>query len=151
MMQRCLHIIVVTVMMVLMLPTTSQVSHAQTPELLLFGGKNRNTFLGCLNCSRFDTGSVCNQFGDQGSRFNSESIWNRFGEYGSQFSAYSPWNRFASDPPVIVDREGNFYGYFTSNRTHKQRTTIGFFLVFLDNADEVNDDLQRARDLFCDR
>jgi hypothetical protein len=25
-------------------------------------------FLGCLNCSQFDSGSVCNQFGESGSQ-----------------------------------------------------------------------------------
>jgi hypothetical protein len=147
-MTRNLHqIAIVALLVVLALAGTGV--HAQTPELLLFGGDDHKTFLGCLNCGRFDPGSVCNRFGDHGSRFSSESIWNRFGNYGSRFSSYSPWNRFASDPPVIVDRQGNFYGYFTSNRYHPKRTEIKFFLVFLDNVDQVNEDLERARDLFC--
>lgn len=145
-----LHIFMAIIVMGSVWISSSQVANAQTSALLLFGGENRNTFLGCLNCNRFDTASVCNKYGDHGSRFNSESIWNRFGEYGSRFSAYSPWNRYASDPPAIVDQRGGFYGYFTANRSHTQRTTIGTFLLFLDNSDEVNDDLQRARDLFCD-
>jgi hypothetical protein len=60
------------------------------------------------------------------------------------------WNKFGTAPPVVVDREGNFYGYFTANRNHPKRTTIRFFLVFLDNADEVTADLNEARDLFCE-
>jgi hypothetical protein len=44
---------------------------AQTPALLLFGDPDHKTFLGCLNCSKFDSGSVCNQFGDNGSQFSS--------------------------------------------------------------------------------
>ena len=49
---------------------------AQTPALLLFGDADHKTFLGCLNCSQFDSGSVCNQFGQNGSEFSSYSIWN---------------------------------------------------------------------------
>lgn len=144
---RLYHVAIAPIIIVLALAVTA--AQAQAPELLLFGGRDQQTFLGCLNCSRFDPSSVCNRFGDHGSRFSSESIWNRFGDYGSRFSSYSPWNRFASDPPVIVDRNGNFYGYFASSRFHLRRTTIRFFLVFLDNVDEVNEDLERARDLFC--
>jgi hypothetical protein len=135
--------------MIITLVLAVATAQAQTPELLLFGGRDHKTFLGCLNCSRFDLSSVCNRFGDHGSRFSLTSIWNRFGDYGSRLSSYSPWNRFASDPPVIVDSVGNFYGYFTSNRFYSGRTTIRFFLVFLDNVDEVYEDLERARDLFC--
>jgi len=91
---------------------------AQTPELLLFGGRNHRVFLGCLNCGGLNSDSVCNRFGDYGSRFSDKSIWNRFSDHGSRFSDYSPWNRFASDPPVIVDADGAFYGYLTSNRFH---------------------------------
>ena len=50
---------------------------------------------------------------------------------------------------VIVDADGGFYGYFTSNRIHPKRTEIKVFRLFIDNADEVNEDLERARDLFC--
>jgi len=139
--------VVLPVLVVLALAAT--IAQAQTPELLLFGGDDHKTFLGCLNCSPFDSRSICNRFGDYGSPFSSNSIWNRFGHYGSRFSSFSPWNRFASDPPVIVDRDGNFYGYFTANRYHLERTKIKFFAIFLDNVDELYEDLDRARDLFC--
>lgn len=94
-------------------------------------------------------GSLCNRFGEQGSRFSSESIWNRFGEYGSKFSGSSPWNKFATDSPVVVDRDGVFYGYFAANKAHPERTKIGKFRSLLDNVELVNEDLQAARDLFC--
>lgn len=126
------------------------VAAAQTPALLLFGGKNHKVFLGCLNCGRFDSDSVCNRFGDYGSRFSDKSIWNRFGGYGSRFEDHSPWNKFATAPPAIVDSQGNFYGYFTANRYHDKRTTDRSFLAFLNNADKVNQDLEEARKLFCD-
>ena len=122
----------------------------QFTELLLYGGNDSSIFLGCLNCNRFSSESICNRFGEYGSRFSSNSIWNRFGEYGSRFSSYSPWNKFASDPPAIVDRQGNFYGYFSSNRHYPNRTTIKAYLMILDNIDWVIEDLQRARDAFCE-
>jgi hypothetical protein len=42
--------------------------------------------------------------------------WNEFGQYKNQFSPYSACNDFASDPPVIVDRKGNFYRRLTISR-----------------------------------
>jgi hypothetical protein len=84
-------------------------------ELLLFGGQNHRVFLGCLTCSEYDSGSILNQFGEYGSEFSSTSIFNAFSEYGSAFSTYSACNQFASDPPVIVDRQGNAYGRLTIN------------------------------------
>jgi hypothetical protein len=77
-------------------------------KLMLFGGRDHKTYLGCLNCSKFDTDSVANEFGPHGSAFETDSIFNRFGDFGSPYSDYSPCNRFASDPPVIVDPRGNF-------------------------------------------
>lgn len=85
-------------------------------ELLLFGGLNHDVFLGCLNCNEFDAGSVLNRFGRHGSEFLSESIFNSFGEYGSLYSNYSACNQDASEPPIIVDRQGNAYGRLTLNR-----------------------------------
>lgn len=119
-------------------------------ELLLFGGKSHNIFIGCLNCSKHDSGSVCNKYGDQGSKYNEKSIWNNYGDYGSRYSDASPWNKYASNPPAIVDSEGGFYGYFTSNKNYDKRTQIKVLLEITDNVDWLNDDLERARDAFCE-
>lgn len=85
--------------------------------LLLYGGSNHDEFLGCLNCSEFDSESLCNEFGTYGSEFSGDSIWNEFSQFGSAFSSSSPWNEFAvgSDVPVVVDESGGFYGYLTIN------------------------------------
>lgn len=131
-----------------------QVLHAQVPrgpELLLFGGKDHKEFLGCVNCSSYDGGSICNRYGEQGSRYASNSIWNRYGEYGSKYSDLSPWNKYASFPPVIVDRDGAFYGSFTAARSDPQRTRIPALRELLDAADEVVADPQEASDIFCGR
>lgn len=93
---------------------------AQTPEIMIFGGDNHDVYLGCLSCSEYDSDSVFNEYGDYGSRYSSESIFNNFGDYGSRFSQYSPCNPFANDPPVIVDEDGNFYGYLTLSISKNQ-------------------------------
>lgn len=124
---------------------------AQKPALLLFGGDDHKTFLGCLNCGKFDSNSVCNKYGASGSKFSDKSIWNKFGDFGSKFSGNSPWNKYATNPPIVVDKDGQSYGYFTSSKNHPSRTQVEFFLVFLNQVDEVNENLERASDLFCGR
>ena len=91
------------------------------PELLLFGGDGHRVFLGCLNCSKYDNASVFNEFGRHGSRHGSESIFNRFGDYGSKYSSHSACNPYATDPPVVVDRSGNYYGRLTVKRIDQVR------------------------------
>ena len=88
-------------------------TYGQTPALLLFGDENHKTFLGCLNCTKYDAGAVCNKYGDHGSKYNSDSIWNPYGDFGSKYSDDSPWNRYSSSGPIIVDNDGHFYGRFT--------------------------------------
>lgn len=105
---------------------------AQT-ELLIFGGRNNDVFLGCLTCDRFNSASVLNSTGPHGSRFAIDSIWNRYGDYGSRFSTYSPCNRFGTNPPVVVDRQGNFYGYLTISQTFPRRITDRTVLEWLEN------------------
>lgn len=89
---------------------------AASAELLIFGGSGHDVFLGCLNCSKHDSGSICNKYG-KGSKYN-EGIFNKYGTYGSKYSSESPWNKYASqsDVPVVVDRSGSFYGYLTINK-----------------------------------
>ncbi len=89
---------------------------------MLFGGEGHRTYLGCLNCSRFDTDSVFNKYGEHGSRYSTPSIFNKYGEFGSRYSDTSVCNPYATDPPVIVDHNGQFYGRLTVNRYHPQRT-----------------------------
>jgi hypothetical protein len=66
-------------------------THGQTPALLLFGGSDHKTFLGCLNCNKYEGGSVCDKYGEQGSKYSSASIWNTYGNFGSKYSSESPW------------------------------------------------------------
>lgn len=104
--------------------TVSAIAIPQALQLLLYGGADGVTYLGCLTCNQFHLESVCNQFGTYGSQFAANSIWNQFGTYGSQFSSYSPWNQFSSSGPAIYGTDTLFYGYFTVNRFRSQRTQI---------------------------
>lgn len=89
---------------------------------MIFGGSGHKTYLGCLSCSEYATDSVFNEYGQHGSEYSTESIHNEYGQYGSRYSAYSPCNPYASDPPVVVDQNGNYYGRLTVNRYHAEGT-----------------------------
>ena len=121
-----------------------------TEPLLLFGGKSHDVFLGCTNCGKYDDGSICNKYGDHGSEYQDKSIWNKYQAFGSQYSDTSPWNKYAAHPPVIVDKDGGFYGYFASNKYQDKRTAIKSLVSLLDNVDVVNEDLEAARDWLCE-
>jgi len=122
----------------------------QTPQLLLYGGDDHKIFLGCLNCTQSDSRSICDQFGEYGSQFNGGSIWSQFGSFGSQFASDIPWNPFSTSGPMIVDKSGQSYGRFTSNRSASDRTQIGPLNRLTDLVSRGTD-LEKARDLFCER
>lgn len=90
-------------------PTYASSSRA----LLVFGGPNHDVFLGCLNCSEYASNSIFNQYSRFGSSYSSTSISNAYSQYGSKYSSHSACNEYASDPPVVVDEQGNFYGHLT--------------------------------------
>lgn len=106
---------------------------SQAQDLLLFGGRDNKTFLGSLT-SKYDQDSILNKYGDYGSKYSTNSIWNEYGDFGSKYSDYCPWNSYANNPPIIVDEEGNFYGYFTVNKYKTNRTRVKWILEFLDGS-----------------
>src|SRR4051812_10403572 len=65
-----------------------QMRYGQSPDvtrpegLLVFGGANNETYLGCLSCPETDPDSLFNRFGTYGSRFAATSMLNRFGPFG---------------------------------------------------------------------
>lgn len=127
----------------------SVVSRAQNPKaLLLFGGEDHKTFLGCLNCVDTSAISVCNDIGKYGSDIAPDSIWNDIGTYGSDISVYSPWDDISQDAPIIVDKDGNSYGYFSANNIHHDRTHIGWLVTILDYFEKTND-LSKTRKRMC--
>ena len=101
--------------------------------LYIYGGEDHDVFLGKLNASKYDSKSIWNEYGTYGSEYNANSIWNEYGTYGSAYSSYSPFNSYASYPPVIVDEEGNFYGYFTVNKYKSKRANFDLVNIICDN------------------
>lgn len=105
-----------------------------TPDgaLLLFGGRDHKTYLGCL-CDAEELDSVTSQSGQYGPNgYRMESIWAQFGDYGSSYGAYSPCNRFADHPPVVVSKDGAFYGYLTIDRFGDKAVTVQAVLDWLE-------------------
>ncbi len=87
-------------------------SHSK--DILIFGGDNNKEFLGCINCDEMSKNSVWNDMSQYGWN-NGFGKWNPFGQYKNPFSSYSACNEFTSNSPVLVDRDGNFYGRLTIN------------------------------------
>lgn len=89
-------------------------TYAASQPILIFGGADHNEFLGCLNCGDADPASVWND----GSKYgwgNDYGVWNEYGQYGGEYGSYSACNEYTSNPPVLVDRQGNSYGYLSVN------------------------------------
>ena len=97
-------------------PAAGAPPQTQTAKLMIFGGDGHRVYLGCLNCSEYASDSVKNTYGTHGSAYSSESIFNHYSEYGSPYSSESACNQYATDPPVIVDEGGRYYGRLTLNR-----------------------------------
>jgi hypothetical protein len=70
---------------------------AAAEELLLFGGAGHRR--------EFSSYGWKNDFGK----------WSPYGQFASAYGSYSACNEFASEPPVIVDRQGASYGRLTIN------------------------------------
>lgn len=109
--------------------------------LHLYGGNNNDEYLGCLNCSSYDSDSIWNEYGTYGSSYSSNSIWNEYGTYGSEYNSYSPWNEYSSTPPVVVDKKGNFYGYFTINQYKPKRADFNLALTIYKYHKEIREDI----------
>ena len=117
---------------------------AQT--LHLYGGKNHDVYLGCLTCSNYDASSIWNSYGTYGSKYNSDSIWNNYGTYGNKYNSECPWNTYATNPPVVVDKEGNFYGYFTLNKYQDKRADFELAIIIYAYYDMIPDDVGKWYD-----
>jgi hypothetical protein len=88
--------------------------NSYSKDVLIFGGDNNKEFLGCLSCNEMAGNSVWNDMSTYGWR-NGFGKWNPFGQYKNPYSSYSACNEFTQNSPVLVDREGNFYGRLTTN------------------------------------
>ena len=109
--------------------------------LLIYGGQDHKDYLGKINASKYDSESIWNEYGKYGSRYNSKSIWNEYGTYGSKYNSYSPFNDYASNPPILVDNNGKFYGYFTSNKYKSQRANLKLIDIICENHEAISKDV----------
>lgn len=100
-------------------------------KIMLFGGASHDVYLGCFNCSDMASDSIHNNIGMYGSDISSTSIFNDISQYGSDISQYSPCNDIASNPPVLVDEDGGFYGYLTLNDIKPKAITDADILAWL--------------------
>lgn len=114
---------------------------ASPQMIMIYGGENHKVFLGYLNANNYESKSIWNTYGYYGNKYGDISIWNDYGTYGSGYSDYSPFNVYATDPPVLVDKEGNFYGYFTVNTSNTKRTKMGLALYILKYYDLIRDNI----------
>jgi len=114
--------------------------------LEIYGGTGHDIYLGCLNCDSYNSNSIWNSYGTYGSKYNSKSIWNSYGTYGSDYSNYSPFNSYATYPPVIVDEDGSFYGYFTKNEYKPKRADFNLVLTIYKYYDLIRDDVSKWHD-----
>lgn len=126
----------------------SNSSTPPTKELLLFGGERGDTFLGCLNCANTSETSICNPKGEFGSGEALASIWNDLGDFGSEASDHSPWSDESANPPMILDRNANPYGYFTRNTAHRSRTRIPWLQLALEYYGKTKN-LEKTRIEMC--
>lgn len=121
--------------------TNSEYTLRPSTVLYIYGGKDGDEYLGKLNASRYDSESIWNEYGKHGSKYNSKSIWNEYGTYGSDYSQYSPFNNYASHPPVLRDKNGKFYGYFTCNKYKSKRANYELIDIICDNHEEIREDV----------
>ncbi|MBI3920355.1 MAG: hypothetical protein HY318_02965 [Armatimonadetes bacterium] len=74
------------------------------------------SFLGNLNCNRYDPKSVSNPYGTYGSQYSPQSTNNPYGTYGSRYSTYSATNPYATQPPMVIESNQGYLGNYTANR-----------------------------------
>lgn len=110
-------------------------------DLYIYGGAKADVYLGKLNASKFDTESIWNAYGTYGNKFNSKSIWNAYGTYGSEYNSYSPFNKYSTTPPVLYDRNGKSYGYFTANKNLAGRANYELIDIICEFYEDIRDDV----------
>ena len=109
---------------------------AKDLHLYVDNGSN-HVYLGCFTCSPYDQNSIWNEYGEYGSEYSQNSIWNDYGPYGSEYSNTSPWNSYSNQNPVLVDKQGGFYGYFTCNQYRTKRINSKLIDFMCKNRDKI--------------
>lgn len=114
--------------------------------LHIYGGKNNETYLGCLNCDKYNSSSIWNAYGTYGSKYNSNSIWNSYGTYGGEYNSFSPFNSYSNTPPIIVDKDGKSYGYLTTNEYKSDRAVFALAILICKNWKSIKDNVSEWYD-----
>jgi hypothetical protein len=138
----------IIVVMTFMLLGLSANAFSQS-DLLIFGDAGHDQFLGCIICNESSAQSICNGIGTYGNEFSTKGMFNEFSEFGNEFSSSSPWNEFSTSTsvPVVVDRDGNFYGYFTINDMRSDAFEFSDTLKHMYEYAEGN--LEKVRRMLC--
>lgn len=93
-------------------------------------------YLGKCVTDKFDSDSIWYPLiGDYSSEYSQTSIWNKYGKYGSELISQdeSAFNDRAQHPPIIVDNDGTFVGYLTTNSKLENAWTIAELRRFVEN------------------
>lgn len=121
-------------------------------DIKIFAGPGHETFLGVLNAEDHRRDSIWNEYREFGSTSSRTSIWNRNCPFGGSRGPYSPFNKQTLTPPVLVDDEGNFYGYMTANEQMEKRSQAEIVILICDNWEDAiydREELYEAvKDLF---
>lgn len=90
-------------------------------HLLLFGDENQKTFYGCITCPATDATSLNNPYGTYGNKMSGTSVLNPYAMIRNPYSTTSMCNKMATNPPIVVDGNGQYYGEATLNTTRPGR------------------------------
>ena len=114
---------------------------AQRHKIMIFGGSGHDTYLGCLDCPASARDSIFNEQGDYGHCAGGDNLFCRgdFAKFSPTggFNKYSACASGASDPPVIEDQQGTYYGRFSVGGPFGHNDAVCSSLVFtkFNNAD----------------
>lgn len=60
---------------------------------------------------------------------------------------YSPFNPYSTKAPIIVDKDGNFYGHLSSNIYHSKRSTLKLVKLITEYWEQMGEDPGKAYEL----
>ena|SRR5947207_2598494 len=90
------------------------------PVVWIFGGSDHKTFLGCLTCEPSAVNSIFNSDGDFGhcgglafDNLYCHTLLSAFGSTGLVAEETSACGPSSTNPPVLVDPDGHYYGRFS--------------------------------------
>ncbi len=97
----------------------------------LYSDDGEYNYLGKLVTGKHDTDGLWNDYSNYGGKYGENSIWNKYGDYGSKYGQYSAFYKYASNPPLIVDDNGEIFGYLTEDKFQTDGYTILELYAFL--------------------